>query len=354
MKRRLRIAAVQMDAVPASTASRIARADRLVEAAAAEGAELVVLPEIFNTGYTYEASLVQRAERLNGTTSTWMRRTASRLGIHLAGSFLVVESGDVFNTLLLYAPDENRWRYDKIYPWAWERSAFRPSRARTVVADTGIGKIGMLVCWDTSHTDLWARYAGAVDLMLVSSCPVDVTHPTYHLADGRTLGFDDIRVLRSLAGTEDELFGAMFDEQVGWLGVPGVNTVGCGRIRTPIPRSAALALLLHPLAPKLRSRVPRLGDIEMSCDGVEGCKVLDGGGRPLARRRLAEGEGYAIADVELARERRAPRARQPRSRLSPAAYFISDELLPRLVEPVYRSNVRAAWGAAPVAATTPA
>lgn len=344
MTRPLRIAAVQMDAEVAPTAERLERAEALVSAAAADGAELVALPEIFNTGYTYDASLVRRAERLDGPTSAWMRGAAARFDVHLAGSFLLVEGGEVYNALLLYAPDGSRWRYDKVYPWAWERSAFRGSRASTVVADTALGKIGLLVCWDTSHLPLWARYAGAVDLMVITSCPVDVTHPTYHLPDGRTLGFDDLGPVAALSGSEDELFGAMLDEQVAWLGVPAVNTVGCGRVRTPLPRSAPLAAVLGPLVK--RSWPPRFVDVEMECGGVEGCKVLDPLGRSVAARGLAQGEGLAIGDVSVGSVPRRPDRDQPPTRLQAGAYFISDRLIPRLVEPVYRRNVRAAWGGA--------
>jgi predicted amidohydrolase len=119
MPRTVKIAAVQMDANPAPTAERLGRAEQLVVAAAASGAQLTVLPELFNTGYSYSAENHDRVEPLDGPTATWMRYTAARLGIHLAGSLMVLEQGDVFNAMLLFAPDGQMWRYDKSYPWGW-------------------------------------------------------------------------------------------------------------------------------------------------------------------------------------------------------------------------------------------
>jgi predicted amidohydrolase len=108
MPRRLQVAAVQMDAAPAPVAERLVRAERQVDAAAAAGAQLVLLPELFTTGYCYEPATLALAEPPDGPSSAWMGRTTARLGIHLAGSLLLREGGDVVNSLLLVAPDGQR------------------------------------------------------------------------------------------------------------------------------------------------------------------------------------------------------------------------------------------------------
>ncbi len=105
MPRTLTIAAVQMDANPAPTPVRLGRAQRLVEQAAAAGAQLVALPELFHVGYAYSDSVHARAEALDGPTLAWMHQTAARLGIHLAGSLLLRDGDEVYNTLFLVAPD---------------------------------------------------------------------------------------------------------------------------------------------------------------------------------------------------------------------------------------------------------
>src|SRR5215207_2107358 len=113
MARTLKIAAVQMDATPAPIADRLARAADLVAEAAASGAEMVVLPECFNTGYAYIDSNYAASEALEGQTATWMKSQAQQHQIHLVGTLMLRDGNDVYNSALLFAPDGRLWRYDK-------------------------------------------------------------------------------------------------------------------------------------------------------------------------------------------------------------------------------------------------
>jgi predicted amidohydrolase len=348
--RTLNIAAAQMDANPAPTAERLARAEKLVAEAARAGAHLVVLPELFNTGYAYSDENHARAERFDGQTAAWMRDVTARLGVHLAGSLMLLEQGDIYNALLLFAPDGRVWRYDKNYPWGWERGYFRGPHGgphggprggrRVVVAETDLGDFGLLICWDVAHLDLWQQYAGRVDMMVICSCPPDVGDPTFCFPDGDRVTLDDLGPLAAFKGSGREMFGPMLNRQTAWLGVPAVHTVGSGRIRTGVP-SGRLTLLTYGLAaPRLLKHLPHADRVQLACNMTPSTKVVDASGEVLAELTQGQGEAFALAQVHLSDRKPSPREPQPKSVVPGPVYFMSDVWLPALTKPVYRRGLQ--------------
>ena len=343
--RELGVAAVQMDANPAPTTERLARVEKLVTEVAQAGAQLIALPELFNTGYAYSDENHARAEKLDGPTASWMRDTAARLGVHLAGTLMLLEQGDIYNALLLFAPDGRMWRYNKNYPWGWERGYFREPQGgpRTVVAETDLGDFGFLICWDLAHLNLWQQYAGRVDMMVICSCPPQVTDPTYHFPNGDRVTVDDMgSTMAALKRSGRRIFGDMLNQQTAWLGVPAVQTVGCGHIRTGVPNSRLSALAYSIAAPWLLKYVPQADRMEISCDFIQGCKVVDAGGRVLVELSQEEGEAFALAEVTLADKKPAPREPQPGPLVPGIAYFMADVWLTSLARSAYRRGLRRA------------
>ena len=340
MPRKVCVAAVQMDAALAPTADRLARADRLVAQAAHAGAQLVVLPELFNTGYAYDDANYFLAEPPGGPTTAWMKGAAVRLNIHLAGSLMLLDGRQIYDALLLLAPDGRMWRYDKCYPALWERSYFRGG-SHITVADTELGGLGMMVCWDVAHRNLWKGYAGRVDMIVISSCPPDVTNPTFHFPNGDRLTFDDMGpIMAALKGVGGLTFGDMIDRQTAWLGVPAVNAAGSGHVQTRLPNGLATLLAFLPVAPRLVRYLFQANQAQMSCGMVPGCKVVGADGQVLTCLTQAQGEAFAVAEVMLADERPSPCKRQPVSSLPWTAYWMSDLMIPALCAPVYRKGLR--------------
>ncbi len=344
MTRTIKTAAVQLTAAPAPTAVCLQRAAAQVSAAAQEGAQLILLPELFNTGYAYTPLNHHLAEPLDGPTVTWLKNSTAQYQIHLAGSLMLLDEDEVYNALLLVDPHGRVWRYDKQYPWGWERGYFRDGN-RITVAKTELGDIGLMVCWDVAHRDLWARYAGRVDLMLIASCPPNPAG-RYLMPDGRKMAYTEVAPL--LASHEEDgqkVFGEMINEQTAWLGVPTAHSVGVGDIHTHLPRAAATLLTMSLQNPALLRYLPCAGRIQLETEIIDACKIVAASGRSLAERAQAEGEGYALATVTLADKKPHPTMPQPPSRIGRPAYWLSDVLLPALTITTYRQGLRRAHGA---------
>lgn len=341
MPRKLTVAAVQMDATPAPTTDRLELAADLIVEAASSGAQLIVLPELFNTGYEYHDRNYALAETLDGVTVTWMKAQAQHQHIHIAGSLLLRDGDEIYNAALLVAPDGKVWRYDKLYPWNWERTYFRPGNGDITVADTELGKLGMMICWDAAHTDLWRRYAGKVDAMLVISSPPKLSSADLVFPDGLRVNSRELGGLLSGVYTDEEYFpGVDMDEQTAWLGVPVIATVGGETFRSKMPHpyvSVASYLLARP---DLWSRVPQAADVRLETGFDRQTKVISAAGEVLARVN-EDGDRFTIAQVELADETPSASTQpQPPMRTLGIVYFISDIFGPALTAPLYKRAVK--------------
>jgi predicted amidohydrolase len=158
----LRAAAVQLNS-NADKARNLAAAERLVRAAAADGADFVALPEKWNLLAGGE-ELVAGAEALDGPSLTAARGWARDLGIHLlAGSIAERGEGElVSNTSVLIGPDgEDLAAYRKIHMFdvdaggvSYRESEHEQPGAEIVTAPVGELVVGLSVCYDLRFPEL--------------------------------------------------------------------------------------------------------------------------------------------------------------------------------------------------------
>lgn len=324
------LAAIRMDATPEALESRLTRAERLVTQAAAAGAQIAVLPELFNLGYVYHPANHHRAETLTGPTFSWMQDTARRLRIYLAGSFLLRAEDGIYNSMFLVAPQGAFWRYDKTYPWFWERAYFRPRRQPICPAETEFGRIGMLICWDTAHPELWAAYAGKVQLILVSSCPPLEHQMRFLFPDGRVFTPADFGpLMRAFYRNSEKLFGEYFLRQSAWLGVPAVNTTGGGTFRSSWPRPYLTFALLLAARPDLWRYLPQAQHILGEAGYYDATFIADAQGIVRGRAK-GNGDDLTVATVALPAASPTPRAPQPPIPLPRITYW-ADALINALM-----------------------
>ncbi|MEJ5865197.1 nitrilase family protein [Pseudomonas farsensis] len=123
----------------------------LVRQAAGEGANLIVLPELANTGYTFEsrAEAYAHAETLDGGRSlkAW-EELARELQVYLVAGFAERDGLKLYDSAVLLGPDGLLGHYRKAHLWNQEKLWFTPGDLGFPVFETPIGRIGLLICWD--------------------------------------------------------------------------------------------------------------------------------------------------------------------------------------------------------------
>ncbi len=128
-------------------------------------AEIVVLPEMFSTGFTMASEEV--AETMSGPTVRWMREAAARLGAVVCGSLVIAEHGRCYNRFLWATPEGEVTCYDKRHRFrmAGEHEHYAAGDTRCTVT-LGDWRILPAVCYDLRFP-VWLRNRGDYDLMLV-------------------------------------------------------------------------------------------------------------------------------------------------------------------------------------------
>ena len=126
--------------------------------------ELVVLPEMFTTGFTMRSA--ELAEGMDGPTVNWMRAQAAALDAALYGSVIIAEDGHRFNRGLFVRPDGQVTVYDKrhLFRFANETDHYSPGRERVVVEWRG-WRLLLQICFDLRFP-VFARNRGDVDAIL--------------------------------------------------------------------------------------------------------------------------------------------------------------------------------------------
>jgi predicted amidohydrolase len=180
---------VQHDIVWEDKAANLARLAPQIEAAAATGAHLVVLAEMFSTGFSMRTDVT--AEPEGGESSQFLVAQAAAHGVWVCGSCPEVapEGGPPYNTLVLAGPDGTVHRYRKIHRFTYggEDRAFSAGTTRVTVDVDGL-RVSLFVCYDLRFADDWWACAPDTDVYVcVANWPDARRHHWQALLRGRAI-----------------------------------------------------------------------------------------------------------------------------------------------------------------------
>ena len=133
-----------------------------------EKTNLIILPEMFSTGFTMEAQKL--AEPMGGKTMKWMLKTAKLYECVAMGSIIIKENDNYYNRLIWMRPDGSYEYYDKRHLFALgkEHLTYTPGNERLIVELNG-WKICPMICYDLRFP-VWLRNVhNEYDLLIITA-----------------------------------------------------------------------------------------------------------------------------------------------------------------------------------------
>ncbi|HEY4986782.1 MAG TPA: nitrilase family protein [Bradyrhizobium sp.] len=147
----VKLACIQMQPSFGDVASNVAKSIEHIERAAAQGASLVVLPELCNSGYVFsnreEAFAIAEEIPSGPTTLAWVE-CAARHGLHIVAGICERAGDKLYNSAVVIGPKGYIGTFRKVHLWNEEALYFEPGDLGFPVFHTPIGRIGVAICYD--------------------------------------------------------------------------------------------------------------------------------------------------------------------------------------------------------------
>lgn len=134
----------------------------------ARGADLVILPEMFSTGFSMHSA--ELAEPEDGPTTTWLREQARRIAAVITGSLIIQAADGSYRNRLLWArPDGTLAHYDKrhLFRMAGEHKHYAAGDEQVLLELKG-WRVRPLICYDLRFP-VWSRDPQGTDLLLYTA-----------------------------------------------------------------------------------------------------------------------------------------------------------------------------------------
>ncbi len=150
-KLNVKVACLKMDVKIGNIAENIRKSVQMINEAADNGAELIVLPEMANSGYNFDnrQEAIRLAENLEDSESVkaWCGAARDR-NVYIVSGITEIDGTDLYNTAVMIGPEGLIGKYRKLHLWEEEFLWFEPGNLGLPVFHTPIGKIGIVICYD--------------------------------------------------------------------------------------------------------------------------------------------------------------------------------------------------------------
>lgn len=173
----MKIGCIQLNVGFGKVEENFERAEQFIREAASKGAELVVLPEMWNTGYALE-KLPELADENGERTKAFLQKLASELGIHIVGGSVATKRDDKFYNTMYIVDKEGELvsEYSKVHLFRlMNEDKFLESGDQMNRFTLGDIEAGGVICYDIRFPE-WLRahaLAGAKVLFVSAQWPTE-------------------------------------------------------------------------------------------------------------------------------------------------------------------------------------
>lgn len=145
------VACLQVEPIVGDKAGNVAKTLRLMDDAAGQGARLLVLPELCNSGYMFEnraqAFALSEEVPAGPTVQAWIEK-ARQHNLHIVAGIAEREGQALYNSAVVIGPTGHIGTYRKAHLWNAENLFFEPGNLGFPVFQTPIGRISTFICYD--------------------------------------------------------------------------------------------------------------------------------------------------------------------------------------------------------------
>ena len=169
----MKIASIQLNICWEDKKKNCERASNFVKRAKQDGCDLVVLPEMFSSGFSMNTNLI--AEPANSETTLFLSQLAKQYQINLIAGF--VEKLDEKPENIAVFIDRNghlKARYIKNYPYSYvDEDKFYTTGEQQVLFDLDDSQASMFICYDLRFPELFRKVAKEVSIIfIIANWPV--------------------------------------------------------------------------------------------------------------------------------------------------------------------------------------
>jgi predicted amidohydrolase len=152
----MRVGFIQFAPVLGDVQATIRKIDELITLAKA--ADLVVLPELCNSGYNFESreQTWELSEEIKDSIfAQYLDSLCRKHSFHVVSGFNERDNDSLYNSAILIGPEGYIGKYRKLHLFVKEKDFFAPGNAGLPVFDIGVCKLGILVCFDWIFPEVW-------------------------------------------------------------------------------------------------------------------------------------------------------------------------------------------------------